>query len=181
MLFLYVVGAQHVEYVHRDFWQCRSPVLSLWHHQSTPTCLSGFGLRGQICVFSSLLISIHQNMIYSGALCVAELFVSILGCVPTLGLIHSTAGLQSNKRMSMGDLTSTNIPIIILLKHPISVCNPSGPQRHSSPTAHKNHLHSTHRKRRQEQGDQRRHGHSLLCCTSISAGQRATEQLFYNS
>lgn len=128
MLFLYVEGAQHVEYVHRDFWQCKSPVPSLLHRQSTPTCLSGFGLRGQICVFSSLWISIHQSIIYSGALCVAELFVSIRGCVPTLGLMHSTAGLQSNKRMSMGDLTSTNIPIIILLKHPISVCNPSGPQ-----------------------------------------------------
>lgn len=167
-----------------DFWQCKSPFPSLWHQQSAPTCLSGFGLRGQICAFSCLLISIHLSMIYSGALCVAELFASIRGCVPTVSLIYSTASLQSNKRMSVGDLTSTNIPIIILLKHPISVCNPSRPQRHSGPTAHKNHSRSTLRKRRQEQGDQReqrRHGNSLLCCSSLSARQRATEHLFYNS
>lgn len=40
----------------------------------------------------------------------------------------------------MGDLTSTNTPIIIPPKHPISVCNPFGPQRHSGPSAYKNHL-----------------------------------------
>ena len=55
-------------------------------------------------------------------------------------LIYSTAGWQSNKRMSMGDLTSANIPIIIPLKLPVSVCNPSRPQRRSGPSAHKNHL-----------------------------------------
>lgn len=39
----------------------------------------------------------------------------------------------------MGDLTSTNTAIIIPLKHPISVCSLSGLQRHSGPSAHKNH------------------------------------------
>lgn len=62
-------------------------------------------------------------------------------------LIYSTAGWQSNKRTSMGDLTSTNIPIIILLKHPICVYNPSGPQGYSGPTAHKNPSRSAHRKK----------------------------------
>lgn len=91
-------------------------------------------------MFCNLLISTHHKMIYNRNLCVAGLFVKEYAWLyAPLSLIYSTAGWQSNKRMSMGDLTSTNIPIIILLKHPISVCNPSGPQWQSGPTAHKNH------------------------------------------
>lgn len=38
-------------------------------------------------------------------------------CAP-LGLLYSTAGWQGDERMSMGgDLTSTDIPILLLLEH----------------------------------------------------------------
>lgn len=37
----------------------------------------------------------------------------------------------------MGDLTSADIPIIILQKDHLCVCSTSGPCGHSDPTAHK--------------------------------------------
>lgn len=48
-----------------------------------PLACQCFGLRGHICIFffPSLLISIHQKMIYCGALSVAGLFVRMHGCV----------------------------------------------------------------------------------------------------
>lgn len=89
----------------------------------------------------SLFISIHQRMIYRGSLHGAGLFVSEYArlCAP-LGLIYSTAGWRSNKRMSMGDLTSTNIAIIILLK-PLISATPLDHRCVPGPAAHKNHSH----------------------------------------
>lgn len=86
MHFWYIVGAQQAECAHKHY---KCPVPSLWHHQSTNTCLSGFGVSQLIC----LLISIHHRMMYSGALCVAELFVSMHSCVlPSVSFIEQQVG-----------------------------------------------------------------------------------------
>lgn len=107
-------------------------------------------------------------MIYNRALCVAGLFVTEYAWLyAPLSLIYSTAGWQSNKRMSMGDLTSTNIPDIILLKHSISVSNPWGPQRHSDPDAHVISCALTHRKKKCGQKKQRWHGNTLLSFSAL--------------
>lgn len=82
----------------------------------------------------------------------------------------------------MGDLTSADIPIIILQKDHLCVCSTSGPCGHSDPTAHKKKksFHRAHRQKIKKRTTNNKSGENSLLFTLESKGQSLTQVFCLN-